>query len=69
VDQAATGGNPLYWPAGYTGWRVGSEVEVRDRTGKAVAVTGRRYQIYMGHTPQGKDPQGLVTSAACIAEQ
>jgi hypothetical protein len=62
--------HPLYWPAGYTGWRVGSsEVEVRDLAGKVVAVTGRRYQIYMGHTPQGEEPPGLVTSSFCIKEQ
>jgi hypothetical protein len=31
---------PLYWPTGYTGWRVGSQVEVRDTSDNVVAVTG-----------------------------
>ena len=65
-----TGAHPLYWPPGYTGWRVGTEIEVRDAAGRVVAVTGRRYRISLGLTPQGQDPpQGLVTSAACISEQ
>lgn len=68
-DPDDRGANPLYWPPRYTGWRVGTEIEVRDPTGRVVAVTGRRYRIEMGLTPQGQGPQGLVTSAACISEQ
>jgi hypothetical protein len=36
---------PLRWPAGYTAWRAGSEVEVRDPDGKVVLTTGGRYWI------------------------
>jgi hypothetical protein len=39
------GGWPLRWPKGYTAWRVGSEVEVVDRSGIAVLRTGGRYRI------------------------
>jgi hypothetical protein len=38
-------GAPLRWPAGYTAWRAGSEVEVRDPNGKVVLTTGGRYWI------------------------
>jgi hypothetical protein len=40
------GGGAAVWPSGYTGRRVGSEVEVLDRSGKVVATTGQRYQFY-----------------------
>jgi len=36
-------GRPAMWPLGYTGLRVGSEVEIHDPSGKLVATTGRRY--------------------------
>ena len=36
---------PLRWPAGYTAWRVGKEVEVRDPSGTVVLTTGARYWI------------------------
>lgn len=36
-------GKPAVWPVGYTGLRVGSEVEVVDDSGKVVATTGSRY--------------------------
>jgi hypothetical protein len=36
---------PLRWPAGYTAWRAGSEVEVRDPDGTVVLTTGARYWI------------------------
>lgn len=36
---------PLRWPAGYSAWRAGSEVEVRDPDGKVVLTTGGRYWI------------------------
>jgi hypothetical protein len=38
-------GMPVLWPPGFTGVRVGSEVEVRDPAGKAVARTGQAYYI------------------------
>lgn len=34
----------LWWP-GFTGRRVGSEVEILDPDGKVIATTGRRYRI------------------------
>ena len=56
---------PLYWPTGYTGWRVGSEVEVRDTSDNVVAVTGHRYDIYV-NVGNGVEPPGRVTTAGCI---
>jgi hypothetical protein len=41
ADKAT--GEPLRWPAGYSAWRVGTEVEVRDPVGKVVLTTGGRY--------------------------
>ena len=41
ADKAS--GEPLKWPAGYTAWRAGAEVEVRDPAGKVVLTTGSRY--------------------------
>jgi hypothetical protein len=42
---------PLRWRAGYTAWRVGNEVEVRDPGGKVVLRTPGRYRI----TPTSPD--------------
>lgn len=36
-------GAPFRWLNGFTAWRVGSEVEVLDREGRAVLTTGGRY--------------------------
>jgi hypothetical protein len=36
-------GEPFRWLKGFTAWRVGSEVEVVDREGRAVLMTGGRY--------------------------
>jgi hypothetical protein len=54
---------PAMWLPGYTGRRVGSEVEVLDRQGKVVATTGKRYRLYFvyvagrgGATDDGKSP-------------
>jgi hypothetical protein len=56
-------GTPTMWLPGYTGRRVGSEVEVLDRDGKVVATTGKRYQFYFvyvagrgGAGDDGKSP-------------
>lgn len=56
-------GTPAMWLPGYTGRRVGSEVEVLDRDGKVVATTGKRYQFYFvylagrgGAGDDGKSP-------------
>ena len=60
-----TGGtSPLYWPPGYTGHRVGSEVEVRDPDGKVVATTGGRYAIWPADDGTSGTGSGLV--AGCI---
>jgi hypothetical protein len=56
---------PLYWPTGYTGWRVGAEVEVRDTSDKVVAVTGHRYDIYVT-VDRGVEPPGRIAIASCI---
>jgi hypothetical protein len=39
------GGWPLRWPTGYTAWRVGTEVQVLDRSGNVILTTGGRYRI------------------------
>jgi hypothetical protein len=56
---------PLYWPTGYTGWRVGSEVEVRDTRDNVVAVTGHRYDIYVT-VDSGVEAPGRIAVAGCI---
>ena len=38
-------GPPVVWPRGYTGRRVGSEIEVLSAGGNVRATTGRRYFI------------------------
>ena len=43
---------PVMWPLGFTGRRVGSEVEVVDPDGKVVATTGRTYNFRGGVTPE-----------------
>lgn len=42
-------GKPLMWPVGYTGRRLGDEVEVLNAAGTVVATTGRLYHISMGY--------------------
>jgi hypothetical protein len=39
---------PMSWRPGFTGRRVGSEVEVVDPTGRIAATTGRRITYYPG---------------------
>ena len=41
-------GTPVMWWPGFTGRRVGSEVEVLDPEGNVVAITGKRYRIHGG---------------------
>jgi hypothetical protein len=43
------------WPPGFTGRRSGSEVEVLDPQGNAVAITGRSYQFWGGYTSAGSE--------------
>lgn len=45
-------GLPMRWPKGYTAWRVGPETEVLDPAGNRVLVTGQRYRLYPGWTPE-----------------
>jgi hypothetical protein len=40
---------PMTWRPGFTARRVGSEVEVLDPDGKAVAITGRSYRLAGGY--------------------
>jgi hypothetical protein len=44
-------GTPAIWLPGYTGRRVGSEVEVLDRSKNVVATTGKRYQVFFVYVP------------------
>ena len=41
---------PVAWPAGHTGRRVGSEVEVLNGNGEVVATTGQRYECFQEWT-------------------
>lgn len=56
---------PVMWPFGYTGFRVGSEVAVISESGNVVAITGQRFWITMaGHDPaQPNVPDNVY--AAC----
>lgn len=44
---------PVVWPAGYTGRKIGDQVEVLDTTGRVVARTGQRYFIEGGYDADG----------------
>lgn len=53
-------GSVLRWPTGFTAWRVGSEVEVRNLAGKVVLTTGARYRISPAHVHATWDPKDWV---------
>ena len=44
-------GRPVMWPVGFTGRRVGAEVEVLDAQGNVKATTGRTYHISYAPAP------------------
>jgi hypothetical protein len=44
---------PVAWRPGFTGRRVGSEVEVRDPSGNVVNTTGQRYKLPGGYGEAG----------------
>jgi hypothetical protein len=52
---------PVIWPEGFTGRRVGSEVMVLDRGGQVVAITGRVYDIEGGHWTHASGVSGFVS--------
>jgi hypothetical protein len=60
VDGAMGGATtPVMWRPGFSGRRVGSEVEVLDPDGEVVATTGRSYRIaggYVDHALPGGGP-------------
>jgi hypothetical protein len=65
-------GTPAMWLPGYTGRRVGSEVEVLDRDQNVVATTGKRYQLYFvyvagrgGANDDGKSPYVICDLYPC----
>jgi hypothetical protein len=49
-DQVTT---PVAWPRGFTGRRVGSEVEVLDPHGNVVATTGHNFTVSGGYASEG----------------
>jgi hypothetical protein len=67
-DLGDASAQPLSWPTGYTGWRVGSEVEVRDTSDNVVAVTGRRYDVYVVNVGYGVEPPERIAMTGCIHE-
>ena len=48
--------SPVMWWPGFTAWRVGSEVEVRDPAGRVVAITGREYRLEGGYWSEDITP-------------
>jgi hypothetical protein len=59
-SQAGVTPMPVMWPLGFTGRRVGSEVEVLDPTGTSVATTGRTYRLDGGFWGEGFSACGAV---------
>src|SRR5438034_1861126 len=67
VDQkwgTSINGKPAVWPVGWTGRRVGLEVEVLDDTGKVRAITGRRYYFAVGPI---SEPDSLARLKGIVA--
>jgi hypothetical protein len=68
--EGSIGPVPVMWPVGFTGRRVGSEVEVLDLDGMVVATTGRTYEIRGGF--EGREPRvwlycgGVFERALCL---
>ena len=63
-------GKPVMWPVGWTGRRVGFEVEVLDGAGTVRAITGRRYRFAVGPIPDPENAAkaeslGAAVVAAC----
>ena len=56
-------GKPAMWPLGYTGRRVGSEVEVLF-DGQVVATTGRRYYFSQARVSQPENVQRMASLGA-----
>ena len=44
---------PIRWPAGFSGRRVGTEVEIRNADGRLIATTGQRYRLAGGYGEDG----------------
>jgi hypothetical protein len=53
-------GMPVMWPSGFTGVRVGGEVEVRDSAGNAIATTGKPYYISNAYVAWGSETHKLL---------
>lgn len=67
VDQkwgTSINGKPAIWPVGWTGRRVGLEVEVLDDAGKVRAITGRRYYFAVGPI---SNPESLARLKGIVA--
>lgn len=64
VDKAT--GEPMLWPSGFTGWRVGSEVEVHDTTGNVVLTTGARYRISPANNGGPWNPDTGWSIVGCV---
>jgi hypothetical protein len=61
-------GAPAVWPRGTTGWRVGTEVEVRDALGRVMTTTGiGLQQIHLAGNGPG-DESGAICSASHVAD-
>ena len=65
---ALRGGTPAVWPLGYTGRRVGSEVEVLDGSQNVVARTGIGVQQIWWGGGEGPQSGRYICSAARAAE-
>ena len=53
------------WPKGFTAWRAGTEVEIRDGSGRFVLRTGARYSICPADYTSGWLVGGVTPCADC----
>jgi len=57
-------GRPVMWPVGFTGRRVGGQVEVLDAQGNVKATTGRTYHISIAPAPESASSINAFPAAA-----
>jgi hypothetical protein len=60
---------PVAWRPGFTGQRVGAQVEVLDSQGHVVAVTGQSYSIDGGSIPWQGFPDGVFWACDALRPQ
>ena len=58
--------HPVRWPWGFTGRRVGSEVEVRDPDQNVVATTGGSYEVFYTEVGFGTVPNEEISACGRV---